>query len=138
VLAPIIVGNVVVWKPSPGAIYSSWLFNQIMIEAGLPAGVLQFLPGDAVEVTDQVYKSRDLGGLHFTGSTTVFRCLIKGLGEKMDFWRSYPRIVGETGKQANRRERLTLEDTDHTYERWKELSSPPPNRRCEECSLENG
>lgn len=97
VLAPLIVGNVVIWKPSPGAIYSSWLFNQIMIEAGLPAGVLQFLPGDAELVTQQVYKSRDLGGLHFTGSTAVFRSLVAKVGEKMDFWKSYPRMVGETG-----------------------------------------
>jgi 1-pyrroline-5-carboxylate dehydrogenase len=97
VLAPIIVGNVVVWKPSPGAIYSSWLFNQIMIEAGLPAGVLQFLPGDAVAVTEQVYKSRDFGALHFTGSTAVFRSLAAKIGAGMDYWRSYPRMVGETG-----------------------------------------
>lgn len=97
VLAPLIVGNVVVWKPSPGAIYSSWLLNHILIEAGLPAGVLQFLPGDAVAVTDEVYKSRDLGGLHFTGSTAVFRSLTARIGEKMNFWKSYPRIVGETG-----------------------------------------
>ena len=100
VLAPIIVGNVVVWKPSPGAIYSSWLFNEIMIEAGLPAGVLQFLPGDAVEVTQAVFKSRDLGGLHFTGSTSVFRSLCSEIGAKMSFWKSYPRIVGETGRST--------------------------------------
>lgn len=68
-----------------------------MIEAGLPAGVLQFLPGDAKIVTDEVYRSQDLGGLHFTGSTTVFRSLVANLGAKMDFWKSYPRVVGETG-----------------------------------------
>ncbi|THV90332.1 delta-1-pyrroline-5-carboxylate dehydrogenase 1, partial [Aureobasidium pullulans] len=97
VLAPIIVGNVVVWKPSPGAMYSSWLFNKIMIEAGLPKGVLQFLPGDAELVTDEVFESCDLGGLHFTGSTAVFKSLMAKIGNKMDLWRSYPRIVGETG-----------------------------------------
>ncbi|KAH8891127.1 delta-1-pyrroline-5-carboxylate dehydrogenase 1, partial [Thozetella sp. PMI_491] len=97
VLAPLIVGNVVVWKPSPGAVLSSWLFHKIMLEAGLPAGVVQFLPGDAELVTDAVYSSRDLGGLHFTGSTAVFRGLVAKLGAKMDFWRSYPRVVGETG-----------------------------------------
>lgn len=97
VLAPVIVGNVVIWKPSPGAIYSSWLFNHIMIEAGLPAGVLQFLPGDAEALTDAVYASRDLGALHFTGSTAVFRSLSARIGANMNFWRSYPRIVGETG-----------------------------------------
>ncbi|KAG9772358.1 delta-1-pyrroline-5-carboxylate dehydrogenase 1, partial [Aureobasidium melanogenum] len=97
VLAPLIVGNVVVWKPSSGAIYSSWLFHQIMIEAGMPAGVVQFLPGDADVITKQVYESRDLGGLHFTGSTAVFRMLIQRLGEKINYWKSYPRMVGETG-----------------------------------------
>lgn len=97
VLAPIIVGNVVIWKPSPSAILSSWLFNKIMIEAGLPKGVLQFLPGDADVVTDAVFSSRDLGGLHFTGSTFVFRNLLSKIAAKMDFWRSYPRFVGETG-----------------------------------------
>ncbi|KAJ4156470.1 hypothetical protein NW754_008102 [Fusarium falciforme] len=97
VLAPLIVGNAVVWKPSPGAIYSSWLFNHILIEAGLPKGLVQFLPGDAAEVTAQVFKSRDMSGLHFTGSTSVFRSLTAEIGSKMEFWRSYPRIVGETG-----------------------------------------
>ena len=98
VLAPIIVGNVVMWKPSPGAIYSSWLLNQIMIEAGLPAGVLQFLPGDAELVTEAVFSSRDLGGLHFTGSTAVFKRLLARVGAKVDTWKSYPRFVGETGE----------------------------------------
>ncbi|KIW57099.1 1-pyrroline-5-carboxylate dehydrogenase [Exophiala xenobiotica] len=97
VLAPIIVGNVVMWKPSPGAIYSSWLLNQIMIEAGLPAGVLQFVPGDAELVTEAVFSSRDLGGLHFTGSTAVFKRLLARVGAKVDTWKSYPRFVGETG-----------------------------------------
>ncbi|KAI6081275.1 Aldehyde/histidinol dehydrogenase [Hypoxylon rubiginosum] len=97
VLAPLIVGNVVIWKPSPGAIYSSWLFHKIMIEAGLPAGVVQFFPGDAEEVTTQVFESRDLSALHFTGSTAVFRNLAAKIGAKMDFWTSYVRLVGETG-----------------------------------------
>ncbi|CAG9982990.1 unnamed protein product [Clonostachys byssicola] len=97
VLAPLIVGNVVVWKPSPGAVYSSWLFNHIMIEAGLPAGVVQFLPGDAKEVTAEVLKSPDFSSLHFTGSTAVFRSLSSAIYSKMEFWKSYPRLVGETG-----------------------------------------
>lgn len=108
VLAPIIVGNVVVWKPSPGAILSSWLFNQIMIDAGLPAGVLQFLPGDAIEVTDEVFRSRDLGALHFTGSTAVFRDLAKKVGEKMNFWRAYPRLIGETGMTETKPSQIIL------------------------------
>ncbi|KAJ4252016.1 hypothetical protein NW762_011317 [Fusarium torreyae] len=96
VLAPIIVGNVVIWKPSPGAMLSSWLFNKIMIEAGLPAGVLQFVPGDAEQVTDAVLSSRDFGALHFTGSTQVFQSLWTKIGAKIGFWTSYPRLIGET------------------------------------------
>ncbi|KAM0549853.1 hypothetical protein ACHAPJ_009295 [Fusarium lateritium] len=96
VLAPIIVGNVVIWKPSPGAMLSSWLFNKIMIEAGLPAGVLQFVPGDAEQVTDAVLSSRDFGALHFTGSTQVFQSLWAKIGAKIGFWTSYPRLIGET------------------------------------------
>lgn len=71
-----------------------------MIEAGLPPGVVQFLPGDAELVTSKVFESRDMGALHFTGSTTVFRSLSSTIGSKMDFWRSYPRIVGETGSSS--------------------------------------
>ncbi|KPI39018.1 putative delta-1-pyrroline-5-carboxylate dehydrogenase [Cyphellophora attinorum] len=97
VMAPVIMGNVVIWKPSPGAIYSNWLFHRIMIEAGLPPGVLQFIPGDPEVVTAAVYNSRDFGGLHFTGSTAVFRSLSSKIGTNMGFWRSYPRVVGETG-----------------------------------------
>jgi 1-pyrroline-5-carboxylate dehydrogenase len=118
-MAPIIMGNVVIWKPSPGAIYSNWLFHQIMMEAGLPPGVLQFIPGDPEVVTAAVYESRDLGGLHFTGSTAIFRSLSSKIGSKMGFWRSYPRVVGETGrpkKSALRRLRLI-------YCRWQELPS---------------
>jgi 1-pyrroline-5-carboxylate dehydrogenase len=96
VLAPLIVGNVVIWKPSPSAILSSAVFNNIMIQAGLPPGVLQFLPGDAALVTNAVFESRDLGALHFTGSTAVFRSLWRRVGEKIDFWTSYPRMIGET------------------------------------------
>ncbi|OAL52231.1 1-pyrroline-5-carboxylate dehydrogenase [Pyrenochaeta sp. DS3sAY3a] len=96
VLAPIIVGNVVIWKPSDGAILSSWLFNKIMIEAGLPAGVLQFVPGNPQRVTDAVLSNRQFSALHFTGSTQVFRELWTKIGAKIDFWASYPRLVGET------------------------------------------
>lgn len=63
----------------------------------MPAGVIQFVPGDAELVTEAVFRSRDLGGLHFTGSTAVFRSLLARIGRQMDFWKSYPRVVGETG-----------------------------------------
>ena len=90
------MGNVVIWKPSPGAILSSWLFNKIMIEAGLPAGVLQFLPGDAELVTDAVLSSADFAALHFTGSTQVFQSLWAKIASKVGFYKSYPRLIGET------------------------------------------
>jgi 1-pyrroline-5-carboxylate dehydrogenase len=96
VLAPLIVGNVVLWKPSPGAILSSALFNKIMIQAGLPSGVIQFLPGDAVEITDAILSSKFFGALHFTGSTQVFQSLWSKVGQKIGFWHSYPRLIGET------------------------------------------
>ena len=128
VMAPIIMGNVVIWKPSPGAIYSNYLFQQIMIEAGLPPGVLQFLPGDAELVTDVVLSSRELGGLHFTGSTAVFRSLSSKIGANMSFWRSYPRVVGETGTQR----KCHLSRTRLILSRWQELSSPTPHGRCQE------
>ncbi|KAL6851165.1 hypothetical protein ACO1O0_008293 [Amphichorda felina] len=96
VLAPIIMGNVVIWKPSPGAILSSWLFNKIMIEAGLPAGVLQFLPGDAELVTKAALSSAEFAALHFTGSTHVFQSLWAKIASKVGFYKSYPRLIGET------------------------------------------
>ncbi|KAH7024771.1 1-pyrroline-5-carboxylate dehydrogenase [Microdochium trichocladiopsis] len=96
VLAPLIVGNVVVWKPSPGAILSSWLFNKIMIEAGLPAGVVQFVPGEAAPVTDAALSSRHFSALHFTGSTDVFRSLWSKIAAQVGSFTSYPRMVGET------------------------------------------
>jgi 1-pyrroline-5-carboxylate dehydrogenase len=93
------MGNVVVWKPSPAAIASNWLIYKILIEAGLPPNVIQFIPGDAVEVTDAVLSHRQLAALHYTGSTAVFRSLYGKIatGVADGKYQSYPRIVGETG-----------------------------------------
>lgn len=97
--APALMGNVVVWKPSPSAMASNWLLYQILREAGLPENVIQFVPGDAVEVTKTVLAHREFASLHYTGSTAVFRQLYgqisAGVAEGM--YRGYPRIVGETG-----------------------------------------
>jgi len=97
--APALMGNVVVWKPSPSAIASNWLIYQILLEAGLPPNVIQFVPGDAMEVTQAVLSHRQFAALHYTGSTAVFRSLYgkiaKGVAEGK--YQSYPRIVGETG-----------------------------------------
>ncbi|RMZ69028.1 Delta-1-pyrroline-5-carboxylate dehydrogenase mitochondrial [Pyrenophora seminiperda CCB06] len=97
--APALMGNVVVWKPSPAAIASNWLLYQILIEAGLPPNVIQWVPGDAVEVTKEVLSHRQFASLHYTGSTAVFRSLYGKIanGVAEGKYQSYPRIVGETG-----------------------------------------
>ncbi|KAI8983117.1 1-pyrroline-5-carboxylate dehydrogenase [Pilobolus umbonatus] len=95
--APALLGNVVLWKPSPSAIYSNYLVYEILEEAGLPAGVIQFIPGDAEKVCHVALNSPDFASLHFTGSTHVFRKLWRTIGDNIDLYKSYPRIVGETG-----------------------------------------
>ncbi|KAN0061117.1 1-pyrroline-5-carboxylate dehydrogenase [Thecaphora frezii] len=95
--APAMVGNVVLWKPSPMAIYSNYLLLEIFKEAGLPDGVVQFIPGPAEEVVGAAINHREFASLHFTGSTFVFRDLWKKIGNNLDKYRSYPRVVGETG-----------------------------------------
>lgn len=97
--APALMGNVVVWKPSPSAIASNWLVYQILLEAGLPPNVIQFIPGDAEEVTQAVLAHRQFAALHYTGSTAVFRSLYGKIasGVAEGKYQGYPRIVGETG-----------------------------------------
>ena len=97
--APALMGNVVVWKPSPSAIASNYLIYQILLEAGLPQSVIQFIPGEATEVTSVVLAHRDFSALHYTGSTAVFRSLYGQIATNVaeGRYRGYPRIVGETG-----------------------------------------
>jgi 1-pyrroline-5-carboxylate dehydrogenase len=95
--APALMGNTVVWKPSSTAALSNWLVMQLFREAGLPPGVINFVPGDAVMVTERVLGDRNLAGIHFTGSTAVFQLLWKGVADRIENYRSYPRLVGETG-----------------------------------------
>ena len=97
--APALMGNVVVWKPSPSAIASNYLIHQILMEAGLPAGVIQFVPGDAEEVTKAILSHKQFAALHYTGSTAVFRKLYGEIGHGIaeGRYKGYPRIVGETG-----------------------------------------
>lgn len=97
VMTPALVGNVVVWKPSPMAIYSNYIVYQILREAGVPAGVIQFVPGDAETIVGTAIDHREFTSLHFTGSTYVFRSLWKKISANLDKYRGYPRIVGETG-----------------------------------------
>lgn len=95
--APAMAGNVVLWKPASTAVYSNYLFMKILQEAGLPDGVINFIPGSGSEMGDYVLDSRDLAGIHFTGSTDVFRHMWRKIGENIATYRTYPRIVGETG-----------------------------------------
>jgi 1-pyrroline-5-carboxylate dehydrogenase len=95
--APALMGNTVVWKPAHSAMLSNWHFFRLLEEAGLPPGVINFVTGDAVQVSDTLLSHPMLAGLHFTGSTTVFRALWHRIGANLDRYRSYPRIVGETG-----------------------------------------
>lgn len=97
VMTPALVGNVVVWKPSPMAIYSNYLVYKILEEAGVPPGVIQFVPGPAQEVATAAITHREFSSLHFTGSTFVFKSLWRQISSNLDTYRSYPRIVGETG-----------------------------------------
>jgi 1-pyrroline-5-carboxylate dehydrogenase len=91
------MGNVVVWKPSDSQIFSAKVIIDVFAEAGLPAGVINVVFGDPVMVSDTVLASPDFSGLHFTGSTTVFKALWKQIGNQIDTYKTYPRIVGETG-----------------------------------------
>lgn len=97
--APALMGNVVLWKPSDYAVASNYLVYQILLEAGLPHGVIQFVPGNAEEVTKTVLAHKEFASLHYTGSTAVFRKLYgqiaQGVAEGK--YKGYPRIVGETG-----------------------------------------
>jgi 1-pyrroline-5-carboxylate dehydrogenase len=95
--APALMGNTVIWKPSHAAMLSSYYTYKVLEAAGLPPGVINFLPGDAATITNALLESPDFGGIHFTGSTAVFNSMWKTVGQNMDRYRSYPRLVGETG-----------------------------------------
>ncbi len=95
--APALMGNTVLWKPSTTAAYSAYYLYLLLEEAGLPPGVIQMLPGDGPDVGDPVFASEHFAGLHFTGSTRTFQHMWKTIGENITHYRTYPRIVGETG-----------------------------------------
>ncbi len=95
--AAALMGNVCVWKPADSQIYSAQLTMRIFKEAGLPDGVINLIYGDGPMIGDIVFKHPELAGLHFTGSTAVFKQLWKTMGANLDLYKSYPRIVGETG-----------------------------------------
>jgi 1-pyrroline-5-carboxylate dehydrogenase len=95
--APAIMGNTVVWKPASSLVYTPYLLMKIFEEAGLPPGVINLVPGSGAEVGDICLASPHLAGIHFTGSTRVFQQMWQRVGENISAYRSYPRIVGETG-----------------------------------------
>jgi 1-pyrroline-5-carboxylate dehydrogenase len=95
--APALMGNAVVWKPAASAALSNWHFFKLLEEAGLPPGVINFLPGESIAVSRTLLADRHLAGIHFTGSTAVFQSLWRTVGENLERYAGYPRIVGETG-----------------------------------------
>ncbi|MEV8019338.1 L-glutamate gamma-semialdehyde dehydrogenase [Streptomyces sp. NPDC086554] len=95
--APALMGNVVVWKPSPTQTHAAVLLMQLLEEAGLPKGVINLVTGDGIAVSEVALTHRDLAGIHFTGSTKTFQHLWKTVGENIANYRTYPRLVGETG-----------------------------------------
>lgn len=97
--APALMGNVCLWKPSSTAVLSNYYLMRILKEAGLPDGVINFLPGKGRTVGDPILASSDFAGIHFTGSTATFNSMWKTIGENLSqgLYKTYPRIVGETG-----------------------------------------
>src|SRR5262249_8045760 len=92
-----LMGNVVLWKPASTAMLSAYYLMRLWQEAGLPDGVINMLPGSGATIGGAALASRDLAGIHFTGSTPVFNGMWKSVGDNVDRYRNYPRIVGETG-----------------------------------------
>lgn len=96
-VAPALMGNVVVWKPAESQIYSAKVLMDLYKEAGIPDGVINMVTVDGQTIGDVVFKHPEFAGIHFTGSTSVFKTIWRTIGENIDVYKSYPRIVGETG-----------------------------------------
>ncbi|MEX2463021.1 MAG: L-glutamate gamma-semialdehyde dehydrogenase, partial [Balneolaceae bacterium] len=95
--APAMCGNVVLWKPSTESVYSNYFFMKILKEAGLPDGVINFVPGRGANIGDPVFDSPHFSGLHFTGSEPTFNLIWKTIADNIGKYKTYPRVVGETG-----------------------------------------
>jgi len=95
--APALVGCTAIWKPSRNSYYSNYLLMQLMMEAGLPNGVINFLPGSGAEITETALANPNFAGIHFTGSTNVFQGIWQRVAQALPSLKGYPRIVGETG-----------------------------------------
>ena len=95
--APALMGNTVIWKPASSTVYSGYYLMRLLEAAGLPPGVINFIPGDAGTLSQVALYHPDLAGIHFTGSTGVFQMMWRTVGENIQRYRTYPRLVGETG-----------------------------------------
>ena len=95
--APALMGNVAIWKPASSAVLPAYLIMQLLVEAGIPRGVVNFIPGQGKTIGPIVIKNPNLAGVHFTGSTRVFQNMWETIGKNISQYKSYPRIVGETG-----------------------------------------
>ena len=95
--APAMLGNVLIWKPAETQIYSANVIMELFKAAGLPDGVINMVTVDGKKISEVIFKNENFAGLHFTGSTNVFRTLWKNIGSNIEKYKSYPRIVGETG-----------------------------------------
>jgi 1-pyrroline-5-carboxylate dehydrogenase len=95
--SPALMGNTVLWKPARTALHSAYYIQRLFEEAGLPPGVINLIMGNSAAISDQLLTDPDFGGVHFTGSTPVFQSMWKAVGDNIDRYRGYPRLVGETG-----------------------------------------
>ena len=123
--APALMGCTVVWKPASSAMLSAYYIMRLFEAAGLPPGVINFVPGDAQEISALLLDSPDLGGIHFTGSTGVFNGMWERIGQNLSKYRSYPRIVGETGGKDFVTRTSRLEKPSAT-----EMAPSPPTAAC--------
>ena len=95
--APALMGNVSLWKPASSSVYSSYYLMKLLQEAGLPDGVINFIPGSGRKIGNPIIQNKNLAGVHFTGSTEVFQGMWNNIGKNISKYKTYPRIVGETG-----------------------------------------
>jgi 1-pyrroline-5-carboxylate dehydrogenase len=96
-ISPVLMGNVTIWKPATTAILSNYYLMEVFKEAGIPDGVINFLPGSGAIISNIVFNSPDFAGVHFTGSTGTFNAFWKTIGNNINNYKTYPKIVGETG-----------------------------------------
>ena len=130
--APALMGNTVLWKPASTAVLSNYVVYQIYQEAGLPPGVISFLPSSG-RVAGEAINHRDFGGLHFTGSTTTFNTLWRQIGNNLDNYKSYPRIVGETGGKNFHLVHPTA-DVEHAVNNTVRAAFEYQGQKCSACS----